>query len=73
MPDHIIELYREMYRQARRVVVDGRHTEEISVDTGLAQVAVDSPILYDIFINDLADELYRAATAWWWVVSAFHC
>jgi hypothetical protein len=50
-----------MYRDARRVVLlDGRQTEEIEAETGLAQGAVDSPILYDIFINDLAEALEKA-------------
>jgi hypothetical protein len=55
VPDRVLRVWRSSYRQVRRaVLVNEEITDEFECEAGLAQGAVDSPTLYDVFVDELA-------------------
>jgi hypothetical protein len=57
--DRVLRLWRSSYACVRRsVIVNDQITEPFECKSGVAQGAVDSPTLYDVFIDELASHLY---------------
>lgn len=59
--DRALRLFQSSYASVRRaVIVNDRVTESFECRSGVSQGAVDSPTLYDVFIDGVAAELYGA-------------
>lgn len=52
-------------KTSTKVIVNGRQTEPIPLSRGLFQGSLMSPLLFDIFIDDLARVLNQDTPGWW--------
>ena len=56
----MLDMLREMYRSvSRRVLINGSSSEVFTVEAGVPQGAVLSPLLYAVYINGLHDALRK--------------
>ena len=61
IPAKVLKLWKSSYSQInRRMMINEHLTDPFSCASGLAQGAVDSPTLYDVFVDELASELFNA-------------
>jgi len=56
--DKLLRVWRSSYDHVRRaVLIDDQITDEFECGAGVAQGAIDSPTLYDVFVDELAATL----------------